>query len=121
MVKLCACNGNRLSHRFLVNSSEASLIVAFKGPSLVELARGSRLVKANGILFTEHLYSVYEIIPRFPLLSHMDADPASSLRFPGCGFSRVSRHSVLVTRLALSRKRGTVAVLAYPYLLRAFP
>ena len=51
----------------------------------------------------------------------MGADPAFSLRFLECGFSRACKHFGLVTRLAWSRERGMVAVLAYPYLLRAFP
>lgn len=85
-MKLFACHGNRLSRRFLANGPEAWLIVAFKGPTLVDR---SRLVKAIVILFTEHFYSVYRIIPRYSLLSHMCADPAFSLRFLECGFSRV--------------------------------
>lgn len=55
------------------NSPEATLIVAFKGPTLVER---SRLVKAIIILFTECFYSVYKIIPRYSHFSHTSADPA---------------------------------------------
>ena len=40
--------------------------------------------------------------------------PCVSLK---CGSLGTWRHFGLVTRLALSRERGMVAVLAYPYLL----
>ena len=51
----------------------------------------------------------------------MGADPAFSLHFPGVRFLGTWSFFGLVTRLALSRERGMVAVQACPYLLRAFP
>lgn len=70
----------------MANSLEASLIVVFKGPILVER---SRLVKAIVNLFTEYFYSVLQDQPQiFPSQPHC-ADPAFALRFLECGFSRV--------------------------------
>ena len=75
---------------YWANSPQASLIVSFKGPTLVER---SRLVKAIMILFMEclHTSSVYQykIILRYSHFSHMSADPAFSLRFLASGSSRV--------------------------------
>ncbi len=91
----------------------------------MEPVRGSRLLKAIVILFTEYFY-------RCGLRDHPQISPSQPHGCRSCFFPafpevrffwgwEAFRPTGLVTRLGLSRERGMVAVLAYPYLLRGFP
>ena len=83
--------------------------------------RRSRLAQAIVILFTEYFYRCSGYTRRdhpqiYPSQPPLGVDPAFSLRSLECGSLATWRHSGLVSRLALSRERGMVAVLCVPTL-----
>lgn len=77
----------------LVNRSEGSLIVALKGPNMVELVRGSRLGKAIVILFTEDFYSVHfsTVIRDHPQITPSQPHGCRSCFFPAFPGVRISK------------------------------